>query len=219
MSINLTEKLTQLENLFIKLNTEGMSGKAGAVWPVIINQYHNYFEKTTSYSYEYPHSFFNNLQREMQFFLPYLKKNSERLAFTKLVIDKHMSGEIDIFVYHFGMFLIYHDYGSHRKREDFTEKSIGKKRAQFVQALPSSSFKTTDDFITDTWAYQIERRDTDYGEYVRNPYMENVRILFSNEQYAARTGHHYSEDVTWVEPISGKLDLECRKYWHWWVYP
>lgn len=214
MSLDKADKLTLLENLFTKLNTEGMNGKAGAVWPVIIRQYHSFHKNIVRYEYEYPQSFFNNLQRELQFYLPYdhLKKNSERLPLTKLVIDKHMCGEIDIFMYHFGMFLIYFNYVNRLYREDLTEKLIGKKRAQFVQTLPSSSLKTTDDFISAIWAYQIERYDTDTREYERHPFMQNVRILFSNEQYASLTGRQYSGDVTWVEPISGKLDLECLKY-------
>lgn len=214
MSIDVTEKLAQFENILNELNTYGMEGKAGAVWPVIIWQNHNYSEKTTSYEYEYPYAFFSNLQFEKKIFLRYsLEKKSERLPFAKLLIDKHMRGEIDIFLYHFGMFLIYRDYRAKLQREDLIEESVGKKRAQFVQTLPSSRFKNTEDFLTSVWAYQIERRDTDIGrDYARNPFMENVRILFSNEHFASWTGHHYPGDVTWLEPISGKLDLECRKY-------
>lgn len=209
---NFKDKLEQLDNLLIELKTQGMQGRAGTVWPVIIRQYTNYQKDKTRYEYEYPYDFFSNLQFQKQFFLHSIKKKSERLSFTKLVIDKHMHGEIDIFLYHFGMYLIYRDYSARRIDEDLREESIGKKRAQFIQSLPSSRFNNTDDFITSIWAYQIEDRDTDIGDYRRNPFMEKVRILFSNEQFASYTGHHYSDDVTWVEPVSGKLDLECRKY-------
>jgi len=212
MTIDLTDKLKQLETIFTDLTTQGMEGKAGSVWPVIIRQYYNSLKAATTYEYEYPNAFFNNLQFQKQFFLHHIEKKSERLLFTKLVIDKHMCGEIDIFLYHFGMYLIYRYFSARRIDEDLREESIGKKRAQFVQSLPSSRFKNTDDFITSIWAYQIEDRDTDIGDYQRNPFMEKVRILFNNEQFAAYTGRLYYGDVTWVEPISGKLDLECRKY-------
>lgn len=212
MPTDLQGKLSQLENLFTELNTHGMEGRAGTVWPVIIRQYYDSLKETTSYEYEYPYAFFNNLQFQKQFFLHSIEKKSERLPFAKLVIDKHMRGEIDIFLYHFGMYLIYRDYRAHRIDKDLIEESIGKKRVQFIQSLPISRFKDTDDFITSIWAYQIEDRDTDIGDYRRNPFMEKVRILFSNEQFASYTGHLYPGDVTWIEPISGKMDLECQKY-------
>lgn len=94
MSTDLKSKLAQLENLFTELNTNSMEGRSGAVWPVIIRQHHDYREKTTSYEYEYPYPFFDNLQRQKRLFVPYLKKKSERLIFSKLVIDKHMAREI-----------------------------------------------------------------------------------------------------------------------------
>lgn len=212
MSTDLNNKLAQLENLFTELNAHGMDGRSGAVWPVIIKKHHNSRENTTSYEYDYPYSYFDNLQRQKRFFLPYLKSKSDRAIFTKLVIDKHMVGEIDIYMYHFGMFLLYGNSGAYLEREDLTDTAIGKRRAKFVETLPTSRFMNTDDFLSAMWAYQIERRDLDIGEYVKNPSMNKVRILFTNDQFSSWTGRSYSDDVTWVEPMSGKLDLESRTY-------
>ncbi|MDR3543250.1 MAG: hypothetical protein P4L69_20160 [Desulfosporosinus sp.] len=209
MSKDIKDVVAQLENLFAELNTFGMERRS--VWPVIIKSY--FHNQVTSYEYEYPKDFFINLQLQQKILIPYelIKSKSNRLTFVKLIIDKHMSGEIDVFMYHFGMYLIYLDY-RHREKEDFSETSIGKKRAQLVQTLPVSRFVNTDDFITDIWSQQIQYRETNDKDYQRNPYMKNVRILFTNEQFASWTGRHYSDDTTWVEPISGKLDLECRKW-------
>ena len=211
MSIDIKDVVTRLEKLFIDINTQGMEGRSGTVWPVITKR--NFHRQTTSYEYKYPKDFFTNLQLQQRILIPYelIKGKSNRLTFVKLIIDKHMSGEIDVFMYHFGMFLVYNGY-HHREKEDFSETSIGKKRAQFVQMLPTSCFMSTDDFISAIWSQQIEYRDSDTQEYQRNPLLKNVRILFTNEQFASWTGRSYPSDVTWVEPISYKLDLECRKW-------
>jgi len=208
MSIDINDKVTQLEKIFIELNNPGMAGRIE--WPVIVRRYFN--RQTMIYKYEYPKAFFTNLQLQYRILIHYeeIKSKSNRLAILKRIIDKHMTGEIDIFMYHFGMYLIFGDYGY--KKDDFSEESIGKKRAQFVMKLPTSCFMSTDDFISAIWSYLIEYRETDDYEYQRNPYMKNVRILFTNEQFAAWTGRGYSEDVTWVEPISYKSNLECRKW-------
>ncbi|EGW37071.1 hypothetical protein [Desulfosporosinus sp. OT] len=211
MSVHIKDAVTQLEKMFIGLSERGFGGKSRATWPVIINR--SIHRQSVSYEYQYSKSFFTNLQLQHRILISYelIKSKSNRLTFVKLIIDKHMSGEIDIFMYHFGMFLVYRDL-CHREKEDFAETSIGKKRAQFVQTLPISRFMSTDDFISAIWSQQIEYRETDTEEYQRNPFMENVRILFTNEQFSAWTGRQYSEDVTWVEPISYKLNLECRKW-------
>ena len=208
---NIEETVVRLEQLFAELNTYGMTGRSSSVWPAIIKD--NFHRQSMSYEYEYPRAFFINLQLQQRILIPYelTKAKSSRLTFVKMIIDKHMSGEIDIFTYHFGMFLVYRDI-RHREKEDFSGTSIGKKRAQFVKTLPVSRFMSTDDFITAIWSYQIEYRETDTEEYQRNPFLEKVRILFTNEQFASWTGIYYSEDVTWVEPISYKLNLECRKW-------
>ena len=213
MLIHIKDAVTQLEKLFNELNTEGMEGRSGFVWPVIIKRY--FHHQSTNYEYEYPRAFFNNLQFKKGILIPFdLKKTkSDRLTIVKLIIDKHIKGDIDVFLYHFAMFLVYGDYQClGDRKEDFSETSIGKKRAQFVQTLPTSHFKNTDDFISAIWSHQIECRETDIEEHRRNPFLENVRILFTTEQFASWTGIHYSEEVTWLEPISGKLDLECRKW-------
>jgi hypothetical protein len=205
------DTVTQLEKMFSELNTLRMEGRLGAVWPVIIKTY--FHCQTVGYEYKYPRAFFINLQLQQRILIPHelIKAKSKRFTLMKLIIDKHMSGEIDIFMYHFGMFLIYSDY-RHREKEDFSETSIGKKRAEFVQTLPISRFVSEDDFISAIWSRLIEYRETETKEYQRNPFLKNVRILFSNDQFASWTGVGYSSDVTWLEPISGKLDLECRKW-------
>ena len=209
--VNVNDIVTQLEKMFVELNTKGMEGKSGIVWPVIIKK-SRFGVSCEYYEYEYPEAFFTNVQLQQKIIIPYgiTKSKLNRLALVKLIIDKHMNGEINVFLYHLGMFLIHRDYLSCSLwAKDFSEESIGKKRSQFVQALPISRFMSTDDFITATWSHQVEYQETDYEELRRNPFLRNVRVLFANEQFASCTGIHYPDDVTWVEPISGKLDLEC----------
>ncbi|MDR3600238.1 MAG: hypothetical protein P4L49_07125 [Desulfosporosinus sp.] len=211
MSIDIKDAVTQLEEMFCKINTQVFGDRARAKWPVIINRC--FHRQSVSYEYQYPEAFFTNLQFQLRILFPYelIKSKSNRLILVKLIIDKRISGEIDTFTYHFGMFLINRNL-HHREKEDFSESSIGKKRAEFVQTLPISYFLSEDDFISAIWSQLIEYRGTETREYQRNPFLKNVRILFSNEQYASVTGVSYFSDVTWVEPISGKLDLECRKW-------
>lgn len=207
-AISIDDKIAQIEQLFKELNTHGMRGFSGAVWPVIIRR-EPYYE-TVRYAYEYPSVFFHNLQWQKNINLQFDKK-SDRLLLAKLFIDKHMTGEIDIYLYHFSMYCLYGTNRSLVQKEDLTEASIGKRRVEFVRSLPVSRFNNTDDFISAVWSYQIEHRDTHIGEYRRNPSMSQIRILFTPEQFGSWTGLTYY-DADWVEPISGHSDLGCKKW-------
>lgn len=210
-AVTLDEKLTQLESFFTRLNERGMNGKAGAVWPLIIRRWDEILRGTeTHYNYAYPRSFFRNMKFEYQIHMPYEKK-SDRVTIIKFLLDRLMAGSIDIHMYHFGLFLIYHGEHSYTQEEDFEEKAIGKKRVAYEMTLPRSEFKDNDTFISSIWSSLIERRETDIGEYRRNPIFNQLRILFTSEQFGNFSGMHYY-DADWVEPISGKADLECKRW-------
>ncbi|WP_414854243.1 hypothetical protein [Brevibacillus sp. IT-7CA2] len=121
-----------------------------------------------------------------------------------------MDQEIDTHLYNFGVYCIYSDFGRHYESE-FSEEAIGKKRSNFVAALPKAQLVSEDDFLTTIWATLIEERETHIGEYRRNPFLQNVRILFTPEQFEKETGTLYY-DCDWLEPISGKMDLEVKRW-------
>lgn len=205
----LEDKILKLDKFFRDVSADGMPGRYGAVWPVIIRRL--FYNQVEAYEYEYPYPFFDNLERICGVSIPYDLK-SERRLYIKMIVDKHMSGEIDIFLYHFGMYLLYsNENRRYRQEEELSEKSIGKKRAQFIKTLPVSCFMNTDDFISAIWSYQIKKWDTELSEYRYNPSMSNVRILFSSDQFSNWTGRHY-DSVDWIEPISGANDLKCKTW-------
>ncbi|WP_088834376.1 hypothetical protein [Paenibacillus tyrfis] len=202
------EKINQLEQYFALMNTR----MAGAVWPMIVDRWPGELHETeTHYIYKYPLSYFQNKIHANQIYMPYEKK-SDRIAIVKFLLDKLTAGSIDIPMYHFGLFSIYGGRESYRLEEDFSESAIGKRRAEYANTLPRAEYISNDDFVSSIYSYLIERRHTEVGrDYRRNPYFNEVRLLFTAEQFGAYSGLHYT-DADWVEPISGKMDLECRKW-------
>jgi len=201
----------QLTQILDKLNTMGMQGRAGALstWPVIIRR--NDYNQENSYGYNYPSDFFRGLQREYRLNFIITKKN-DRLTLAKLIIDKLIAKEIDIFLYHFGMYLIYYNsYQESKMNDELTELQIGKKRYQFMKDLPQARFLSTDDFLSATWVYLIQTWETSDREYRKAPLTKNVRVLFTPDQFAEWTGRYYS-NADWLEPIAGDLDLKCHKW-------
>ncbi|WP_164684947.1 hypothetical protein [Brevibacillus reuszeri] len=174
-------------------------------WPFIIRTY--------SWSpqgwIDYPRSFFRNLQMTTDA-LVWSNVKADRIVLHKELIDLLMNHEIEIHHYHFGVFCIYSDLGHHYS-DEYTEVALGKKRSQYVQTLPKANLISDDDYLTEIWASLIEHRDTHIGEHRRNPYLTNVRMLFTPEQLEKVTGRGFY-DCDWVEPISGRLDLESKKW-------
>lgn len=174
-------------------------------WPVIMKRY--------SWSpqgwFVYPRSLFRNLQMSADGYV-WSNKKSDRIALHTKLIDLLMNHEINTHLYHFGVFCIYLDLGQNYKSE-FTEKAIGKRRSQYIDALPKAELISEDDFLTHVWSALIEERYTHIGEYRRNPSLKNVRVLFAPEQLESVTGRLFY-DCDWVEPIPGKLDLESNKW-------
>lgn len=205
-----------LENMIIKLdkflrelNGEGCYGRFFSTWPVIVK---GGLFNSKIFEYCYPYPFFDNLEKEVGIRISYDSK-SERRLFIKMAIDKLMNREIDIFSYHFCMYLLYRTELKFKQKEELTEETIGKKRFSFIQGLPEATFKNTEAFITEIWSDQIKKWDTEHNEYRYNPSMENVRILFTPAFFGDFTGHYYDEAAfDWVEPISGAVGLKCKTY-------
>lgn len=174
-------------------------------WPVII--------KKNDWSpqgwFVYPQALFRNLQITTEAY-GWSNKKSDRIVNHKMLIDLLMNQKIDTHLYNFGVYCIYSDLGRHYESE-FTEEALGKRRGQYVATLPKAELVSDDDFLTDIWSTLIEDRDTHIGEHRRNPYLHHVRMLFAPEQFEKYTGRlHYECD--WVEPISGKMDLQVNKW-------
>ncbi|OCZ50842.1 hypothetical protein [Dehalobacter sp. TeCB1] len=208
----MNEYLERIEKFLNNFSLHSPNGPFFSSWPVIVTRWHNKDkENGTLYEYKYPSAFFRALSSKYNLHVLSLDKNkSERIHVLKLFIDKLINGEIDIFVYHFGLYLVYKDYYyEHRIREDLTEESIGKKRFEFIKTLPEIKYMDTDDFISAVWSDLIEHKEGKTGDYRVSPYMSKVRILFDAYQFENYTGIHYP-DADWVEPESGSVDLRCK---------
>lgn len=181
----------------------GMQGMAGAVWPVIIRRWND-----DKLCYEYPFTYFSNLQQKNRLYL-YAETKAERIKALKLLLDKLIAGDIDIHLYHLGLYLLYPYLGSRYQDED--ENIVGKKRATYMSSLPKLELKNDDDFLTATWSYLINRYYPELGEeIVRVPSLTSIRMLFKPDHFGDYTGIHYS-DADWIEPIGG-YRLEVKKW-------
>ncbi len=174
-------------------------------WP-IINKKYTWSPKDIVV---YPRSLFQNLQRTTGAYV-WSNKKSDRIAIHTKLIDLLMNEVINTHIYYLGFFCIYTAYGRNHSSE-FTEKAIGKKRSQYIDSLPQMELISDDDFLTEIWSALIEERDTHISEHKRNPWLKQVRLLFTPEQLEKVTGRLFYE-CDWVEPISGKLDLACKKW-------
>ncbi|MFD0591035.1 hypothetical protein ACFQZE_23855 [Paenibacillus sp. GCM10027627] len=206
-TISIDEQLASLGIFFSTIMDDGMQGKAGAVWPLIVRNWGSHLDGTRAVHY-YPSTFFQNLKMKYKVYLPDNTK-AERLKALKYIIDKLMSGDIDAYLYHFGLYVLYHDPSSRRLIEDI--ESIGARRSEYLAALPRFELKNNDEFISEIWGDLIDRRYPEVGEeIVRVPYFNNLRILFTPEEFGAQTGRYYS-DADWLEPIPG-YTMEVRKW-------
>jgi hypothetical protein len=198
---------SKLNDTLQSFKTSGMQGMSGSVWPVVIRNGGIFGIE----EYRYPESFFRNLKWKYKLHLPYDKK-SDRLFVLKHLVDQLMNDDINVNMFHLGEYCLYE-----RRRnwtsyaEDFTEKSIGKRRAEFLAQVPRSDFINNDDFLAANWSYLVDCRDIEVGEHRRNPLLSKVRILFTPEMFGDWTGTYYS-NADWVEPVSGDYDLGVKKF-------
>lgn len=203
------DNLTQLERLFNQINTNGMQGHYGAVWPVIIRDYCN--NSIKNYEYQYPRTFFEAGKRNEEINV-FITNKKERVRLTKFILGKLMNSDIDIYLYHFAMYLIYGDYRHVEKmKEELTEAALGKKKAQYLKTLPVTKYMSTDDFITVAWSYLVKQWWVGDNEYREVPWMKDVRILFSREQFSEWLGTDYY-NADWIEPVSGDLHFKCKTW-------
>lgn len=208
--IKLEDNIIKVDKFLRQLNGEGANNDLFSNWPVIIRGYG--FNNSKTYEYVYPYPFFDNLADKISVYISFNSK-SERRLFNKMIINRLMNDEIDIFTYHFGMYLLYGKDLFFLQKEDLSEQAIGKRRFEFIQSLPKSSFCNTEDFISEVWRQQIRKREIGSDEYSYNPSMENIRILFKPGQFDCFTGKLYdSNEISWVEPLSGERDLKCNTY-------
>lgn len=200
-----SDQLNDLSEFFEKMMTRGMDGFGGsgtAVWPLFIRQ------RTENYVYEYPETLFRNLTRQHGIYL-YAKTKANRTAMLKFLIDEHGQKKINIHLYHYGLHLLYPYYS--RKQQEEDQESIGKKRKDYMSKLPGLELKANDDFMSYTWSSLIYRRYPEVGdEIVQVPSFNNIRMLFTTEEFGNNTGFYYS-DADWVEPIPA-YRLEVKKW-------
>jgi hypothetical protein len=206
-TVMISDHWKRLEDALKHLKTRGMEGMASNAWPVIIRKGDIYQEG----EYRYPITFFNNLQWKYKLHMPYEKK-SDRVFILKQLIDQFLIGEVDLHMFHFGVYCVY----GHRRSwtsmdEDFTEKSIGKRRADFYAKLPVTRYIDNDEFFAQTWSLLVDRREVNIGEHRCNPTFSQLRILFTPELFGAWSGTYYS-NADWLEPIGGDFDLGCKKF-------
>ena len=209
------ERIGKIIDFLKSTEKYGMKAEYSSEWPVKIRliknwqrlrQLKNYpYTPDEIYEYTYPYAFFDNIQRMCPARILYDKK-SERKMLLKALIDNHMSGDIDVFRFHLGLYILRPSLNSYMRSEEIGENFIGKRRLQFLQTVPLSNLVSTDDFFASIWSNLIRTADCVNEEY--NPYLEEVRILFSPNLFAEFTGRLYEEGADWVEPLSGKADLE-----------
>src|SRR5690554_1024744 len=103
----INEQYDRLNNYFNMVMNRGMSGKAVAVWPIIIRRWGNDRQEVDSlYIYEYPETFFR-IMRSVNKLDVTASKKSDRLRVLKSLIDKLHANDIDVHLFHFGIYLLY----------------------------------------------------------------------------------------------------------------
>lgn len=199
------EQLQHLNVFFTRITERGMDGYAGAVWPVIVRKWGSVHGENQHVVHLYPETFFRNMRSQNDLYI-YADTKNDRLKMLKLLVDKLMKQEIDIYLYHFGLYLLYPYLDRLRREED--AEAAGKKRSDYMATLPWLELKNNDDFISSVWSDLIERRYPEVGnEIVRVPSFTEIRMLFAPERFGNYTGTYYS-DADWLEPKPGpRLDV------------
>lgn len=160
--------------------------------------------------YIYPYSLFDdiNYQSKTSFYL--INKKGERRELLKELIDLHINGEINIWMLHLGLFMIYKDPYRYYE-DDFNETVLGKRRAQYISQLPRFETISNDEYIIEAWSSLSRQVKSDAWDVTYNPSLKNVRILFESDFFGYHAGIHYT-DADWVEPISNARDQECKTW-------
>lgn len=204
------EQLERMNDFFKRIMDRGMDGKAGAVWPVIVRRWGSVGHedrRQSQYVHHYPETFFRNLKTVNQLYLSATTK-ADRVKSLKSLVDGLMAGDIDVYLFHFGIYMLYRR--SYAYDEDID--AIGKRRADFMeQKTPRFELKTNDEYISEVWSDLIERQWPEVGkEIVRVPSFQEIRMLFTPELFGACTGMYFS-DADWLEPIPA-YRLEVKKW-------
>ncbi len=206
-------QIQRVNEFFQKVMDKGMDGKAGAVWPVIVRRWGNVGwsderQDDPKYVYQYPERFFRNLKSVNRLDL-YSDKKSNRVHALKTIADKLIAGDIDVYLYHLGLYLIYPYSGVPRINEDV--QALGRRREEYLAKLPRFELKNNDDFIGAVWSDLIKRYFPEVGEeIVQVPTFSEIRMLFTPDCFGAHTGRYYS-DADWLEPVPAHR-LEVKKW-------
>lgn len=165
---------------------------------------------STSSVYIYPSSVFYNLKiiHDLHNFNS-IRNKVERVKQAKSLIDSFLNKEISLWVYHFGLYVLYNLLRI-EKTDDLSEIQLGKRRYLLYQEIPTFRLEDNDNLLTQIW-YSLIEENKNNVDWNRNPSLSNVRILFNSDFFGNNYGLHYTE-ADWIEPISGAIDLEFKQY-------
>ncbi|MFT9494584.1 MULTISPECIES: hypothetical protein [Bacillota] len=154
----------------------------------------------------YSESFFDSYYK-----YPYYtakKSKATRTKRLKELLLMYHEGKLSISIVHLGIVHIYgQSFHMDLYSEEFTEKGIGKRGFDIYRRIPGFRVVSNDEFI----AYQWQQMISENGAGSRNPRLSNIRLMFNPELFEQYTGVYYTDsNLKWVEPLSGRYDLECR---------
>lgn len=138
------------------------------------------------------------------------RTKKDRSTILRWLLDEIAKKEIDVFLFHFGLFLIYNEGNNMINREDIEQ--IGIRRSKLFSSLPRFILMSNDNFLTYMWEELITYLPSDQrADYRCNPKLKEVRMLFKPKRYSQYTGVYIS-DADWIEPISGPRDHDYHKW-------
>lgn len=204
------EQIYRLNKFFEIIMQNGMNRYGGACWPVVVRRWGDVWDESdrSNYIYQYPQIFFANISLEYNVKL-FVKTKSNHINMLKFLVDQLMKNNIDIHLYHFGLFLL-DSYSSEVKNEEILQ-SIGKKRSEFIKRIPRYELKSNDEFLPAIWSLMLYRRIENDKEILSTPLFKELRILFTAKTFGNHTGMH-CYDADWIEPINGN-ELEVKKWY------
>ncbi|MFB8378107.1 hypothetical protein [Paenibacillus taichungensis] len=202
--VKVEDQLIQIEAFFKKLHDSGMYQKLGIEWPVRVHR-----ELTGDYIFYYPESYLKNLVWSNHIYVSARTKR-DRVTILRWLLDKITKKEIDIHIFHLGLFLIYNGGYNPLIQEDINQ--VGSRRRETFISLPRLMLMDNDDFLAYVWGELGAFFPSDLTpDYRCNPILSDIRMLFKPERYGHYTGIHVS-DADWVEPVSGARDNQYHKW-------
>ncbi|WP_336765713.1 hypothetical protein [Paenibacillus sp. USHLN196] len=204
VKIKVEDQLNQIKMLFKALVTSGMFQHNSLEWPVRIIRCSN-----DDYIYTYPESYFKNLIWSTRVYVnPRTRK--DRVTILRWLLDSSAKKEIDVFLLHFGLYLIYGEGFNKLLVEDVVQ--VGIRRGELFFSLPRFTLLSNDDFLSYMWEKLIAHFPSNVtSDYRCNPELSELRMLFKPERFS-QFAHVPVSEAEWIEPISGARDLGYRKW-------